>query len=167
MLNFPLTKQFCLPLGWVKCGLVSEIVTAASPHFCICLKINEISILGQPWLSKFTKLLSIKFPKILVFLLFFQSPKLLHLHDEGLDAHCNPTNSCSNKLLAKFLYTKIITLWVCTFFEGERSIPEHSHQKTLISLLTFISASSVSGTMQDILLQISTELNLEGVKAKK
>ena len=54
----------------------------------------------------------------------------------------------------------------CTLLEDKKSVPDHSHQNKRPNFLkTFVSASSASGTMLDILLQKSPELKTESRKS--
>ena len=63
-----------------------------------------------------------------IFLFFLQITYPLHHWEECSEAHCNLNVHCSTQFRASFLYTKLLSLWVCTFLEGETSIPELSHQ---------------------------------------
>ena len=111
----------------------------------------------------FPLLYPLKRSKACIFLFPLQSIHPLNLLVKRFGAHCNPNFHCSTQFHANFLYTKKLVLWVCTFLEDEKNMPEHSHQKkTTNSSTTFLSACSISGTMQDILLQKSPELKMEG-----
>ena len=74
--------------------------------------------------------------KVYTFLIFLQSIQSLQYLEERFGANC--ITNCSTQLLAGFLYNKLLDLWVCTFLEDEKSIPELCHQKTQNPLTTFI-----------------------------
>ena len=69
MLQYSVTKQLCFVLCTVKCGLVSEWVFWAMPHFfiCFCKTLN----FEQPWSSKFSTSVSIERTRILQFSVLF------------------------------------------------------------------------------------------------
>ena len=67
MRHCPVTKQLWLALYKLKCGLLSEWVTRANPIFFICLRVNKIRSLGQPWSSKVSTSFFKKLPRVLPF----------------------------------------------------------------------------------------------------
>ena len=88
-----------------------------------------------------------------VFLFFLQSIQPQQLFEACLKAHCNPNVHCSTQFYATLLRTKTFVLWVYTSLEEEKSIFEFCHyKKTPNFLINFLSASSMSSTMQDKLL---------------
>ena len=122
MMPYPVTKHFCPALCTVKCGRVSEWVTPTNSTF---LEKRDIELWDSFDLPNFLHLYSLKCQQICMFLFFLQK---IHW-DEIWEAHCNPNIHCSTQFRARFLYTKLLALWVCNFFEIAMSIPEHCHQK--------------------------------------
>ena len=87
MLHSPFTRQFCIALCAVKCGLVFEWVTRTIPHLFICL-----------------------------FFFLLQSFHTLHLYEVCWKAHCDPIIYCFIKNRPTFLYTRNLFLWSWTFW---------------------------------------------------
>ena len=83
--------------------------------------------LANPWSSKFSMSLSNKQPRILQFFFFLRSIHTLHLAEKYWEVHCNPKAHCPIGIRVKFLFTKMLVLWVCTFLEVELGVLELYH----------------------------------------
>ena len=151
----------------MKCCLVSEWVT--NPFFFI----NEILNYGTAMIFQFSSSIPNKLPRILQFSVPFSkySPftslgRMLR-SSLYLKRPLFHTNSC------KFLVHQTACFVGLYFRGGQNEYPWILPSlKTPNSLITFLSASSISGTMQNTLLQKSTEWKKRRfkefyVKAKK
>ena len=160
MLHCPVIKRICLALCTVKCAFVSEWATAANPHFLI----NKITNFGAVLIIQFFHLFLKQSAKNIAFFSWFSRVFILSIPGKNVGNLTvnHPNIHCSTHFRARFLYTKMPVLWVCIFLEDEKSIPELSHQKNPNSLRKFEPASSIFITMQDMLLQKSTNLKTGG-----
>ena len=115
--------------------------------------------------ASFPALYPINCQKSCIFLFPLQIVHPLHYWEECWEAHCNPNVHCSTQYRASFLYTTLLALWVCTILEGKMGISWTFPSLELSDFKrTILSAISISCTMQDILLQNSTELKLKARK---
>ena len=111
MVQYPITKQCCFEVCKLKCGLESEWVTRANPHFFI----NKISnFLGSHDHPNFTPLYPIICQGSCFFLFVLQFIDPLRLQVKCWEGHCNPNVHCSTQFRASFLYTKLLSFWFCT-----------------------------------------------------
>ena len=152
MLHYPITKQFCFGLCTVKCDLESEGVTRANPSFFK----NETLNLGQPWSTTFAPLYRMNWRNSWFFFAFAKQSPFTSLR-----------KMLESTLLSKFTVPNIsiqvsstpnCLLFGFVFFGGQYECPwTFPSIKNTNLFVTFLSASSISSTMHDILVQKSTE----------
>ena len=95
---------------------VSEVVNRVDPRFLFCFRIDEISNLGAAMILQVLHLLIQKITKNFAFFLcFLLKVRPLHLKEDCLETHCNRNKHCFKRNWARFLYTKMLAVCVCTF----------------------------------------------------
>ena len=61
--------------------------------------------------------------------LLFPILRKIYFLGKVLEAHCSLNVQFSTQIRASLFYNKTLALWVCTFLEDEKSIPEKPYQK--------------------------------------
>ena len=164
MLHSPFSVRLCFPLGTVKPCFVSERLIRANPqtvrfdkilNFWAIIVIQVFYILSekcgqQPtFFESFSKHFCIHYFYVVKDskqLLIFQLPLL----------HATP--------LRCFVFHVVCLLGLKVFREQNEKLCVDPSIESPSSLTMFLSVSSISSTMQDILLQKLTELKMEGTK---
>ena len=90
---------------------------------------RDLELRGSPDFPNFPPLYPINYQESCIFLFILQSIHPLQLFEERLIARCNPNIYCSAPFRARFVCTKMLLLWVCTFLEDEMNVLELCHQK--------------------------------------
>ena len=159
MLHYPVNKHLWLALCTATSGIVSEWVTEASPFFSI----NEILNSGTATIIQNFLLFTRWTAKNLGYLCSFCQVCTIYISGKNvgkltvIQTSTNPHNS------VQVSCTPNCFLGGFNLFGGRNEYPwTLPSMKTPNSLLTFEPASSISSTMQDILLQKSTDLKMQG-----
>ena len=97
-MHCPLTKQLCIALCTMECGLASEWITRAHPHF-YQLFFQDLEHWDSLDLPNFPSL----YPKTCQEPCLLQNIHPLQLQEECLLAYCNPNIHCSTQFCARFL----------------------------------------------------------------
>ena len=162
MLQYPVTKHFCFTICTMKYCLLSEWVTRTTPHF-----IKEILNFGTAMIFQVFHLFThLAAKNVAFFCSFWENIHLLHHWGKCWEAHCNPKVHCSTQFPASFFEQQTAWFVGFYFFGGQKEYHwTFPSIKTPNSLIKFLSASSKSSTLQDILLQKSTEMKKEGKKS--
>ena len=156
MPHYPVAKQVCFALSTVKGGLVSEWVTRANPNFFI----NEILNFGTAMIFQIFHLFIIKIAKNLAFFCSFSKVFTLYSSRKKfckltvIQTSTVPHNSMQVSCAPNRLFCGFVLFWRTESVSLNFTINKDSQ-----FLKTFLSASSISSTMQDILLQKSTAEN--------
>ena len=160
MLNCPVTKHFCFPFCTAKCGVFSEKVTRANPHFFI----NKISKFVAAMIIQIFHLFVHEIAKNYEFLCSFCNVFTLYISRKIVGSvTVIQTSTFPHNSVHQFLVHQIACLLGLNFFEGQNEYLWTFPSKTAPdSLMTFVPASSISTSMQDILLEKSTELTKQG-----
>ena len=163
MLHCPFTKPFGFSVCTMKFSLASECVARANPHLFIWF--YELLILRQPWSTKFYNSLLIESLENLHFFVPLQSFPFLNPLVERVGALFKPKLHCSTQIYASFLCTKKIVFVGLYFLGGQKGyLWIFPSMKTANSFVMFSSSSSISSTMESILLQKATEFTKEAEK---
>ena len=165
MLHSPFSIHLCFPLGTVKPCFVSERVTRADPqtvrfekilNFRSTIVIQIFYILSEKCGQQSTLFESFSKNFCIHYLYVVKDSKKLLIIEfsrilrSSMQMICVPCR----------LFIKFENLW----WTNENPCREPSI-KSPSSLIKFFSVSSISGTIIDILLQMSTELKMEGRKS--
>ena len=146
----------------MKCGLVWEWIPRANPHFFI----NNISKFEAAMIRQIFHLFIHEIAKIFAIFCFFRKVFTLFFSGNNfgnltvVHASTNSHNSVQVSCTPKCLFCGFALFWRTKWVSLNSSI-----KKTPSSLIMFLSASWLSSTMQDILLQKSLELKMESRKS--
>ena len=158
MLHYPFTKQFCLALCTVKCGLACERVTRTNPHFFI----NEILNFGTANIIQVFHPSTQITAKDFAFSCSFWKTFSLYITGKNVGKLTVIQTSTVPHKSVQICFRPNCSLCLFKIFWRAKCVSVNFViKKTPKSMITVIIFSSIASTMPDILLQKSIKVKME------